>query len=303
MKSRNCTISVLRHDVVIKNICNGKVRRTDVATKINQPRPCCYLVDNRKNYLRLGPFKYDVRSVNPFRVVIHEFLDPYEIKQMKKHVLPRLSYNESRSLTVYSDSEAASFPDNYKAATIFLDEKENNLFSKMTRAVNRISKKIKMASHLILEKEDQTDNQFRASVYGLGGMAEEHSDAYGVESEKQLADKFQKYQKIGDLIATIMLYITDVSLGGGTYFSSEKYEDVIFPERGSALLWFNLRSSGFADSRQGHGGCPVAEGYKFTVTKWFHQYYQWKKFKCSGDTLKYIDVEQIITSSTRKLIK
>ena len=160
-----------------------------------------------------------------------------------------------------------------------------------------------MVSHLILEKEDQTDNQFRASVYGLGGMAEEHSDAYGVESEKQLADKFQKYQKIGDLIATIMLYITDVSLGGGTYFSSEKYEDVIFPERGSALLWFNLRSSGFADSRQGHGGCPVAEGYKFTVTKWFHHYYQWKKFKCSGDKLKYIDVEKIITSSTRKLIK
>ena len=124
MTSRNSTILVLRHDVAIKNICNGKVRRADAVTKIIQPRPCCYLVDNRKTYLRLGPFKYDVRSVNPFRVVIHEFLGPYEIKQMKKHVLPRLSYNESRSLTVYSDSEAASFPDNYKAATIFLDEKE-----------------------------------------------------------------------------------------------------------------------------------------------------------------------------------
>ena len=241
--------------------------------------------------------------MNPFRVVIHEFLDPYEIKQMKKHVLPRLSYNESRSLTVYSDSEAASFPDNYKAATIFLDGKEGNIFPKMTGAVDGISKKIQMASHLILDKEDQTNNQFRASVYGLGGMTEEHSDAYGVESEEQLADKFQKYQKIGDLLATIMLYITDVSLGARTYFSSEKYEDVIFPERGSALLWFNLRSSGSADSRQRHGGCPVAEGYKFTVTKWFHHYYQWKQFKCSGDKVKSIDVEEIITSSTRKVIK
>ena len=233
--------------------------------------------------------------------MIHEFLDPYEIKQMRKHVLPRLSYNESRSLTVYPDSEAASFPNNYKAATIFLDGKESNRFSKMTGVVNGISKKIKMASHLILDKEDLTNNQFRASVYGLRGMTEEHSDAYGVESEKELTDNYQKYCKIGDLIATMVLYITDVSLGVGTYFSSEKYEEVIFPERGSALLWFNLRSSGFEDSRQGHGGCPVAEGYKFTVTKWFHHYYQWKKFKCSGDTLKYIDVEQIITSSTRKL--
>ena len=48
----------------------------------------------------------------------------------------------------------------------------------------------------------------------------------------------------------MMLYITDVTLGGGTYFSSEKYEDVIFPERGSALLWFNLKSSGLEDFHQ-----------------------------------------------------
>ena len=302
MKSCNCTISVLRHDAVIKNVCNGKVQRTEVGAKSVKQKTFCYLVDNNHFYLRLGPFKYDVRCVNPFRVVIHESLNPYDVKHMKEHVFPRLSYNESKSLTVYSDSDAASFPDNYKAATIFLDEIGNNSFSTKIEVNNGISKKINMASHLIIDKEDEDNNQFRASVYGLGGMTEEHSDAYGVEGEKELASNYQYYHAIVDLIATMMLYITDVSLGGETYFSSTKYEEVVFPEMGSALLWFNLRSSGFEDPRQSHGGCPVAEGYKFTVTKWFHQYYQWKKFQCSGDKEKSIDVEQIITSSTRMWI-
>ena len=297
------SILVIRNDAAIKNICNGKFVRTNVESQRKQSRPFCYLVDNGYFHLRLGPFKYDVRSVNPFRVVIHEFLSPYEIRQMQEDVLPRLSYNESKSLTVYSDSDADLFPDTYKAATIFLDEIGNDPVSNMNGVMNGISKKIKMASHLKIEKEDQTDKQFRASVYGLGGMTEEHWDAYGVEGEKHFADNHRKYKKIGDLIATMMLYVTDVSIGGGTYFSSEKYEDVIFPERGAALLWFNLKSSGFADFRQGHGGCPVAKGYKFTVTKWFYQYYQWKKFKCSGHKEKYIDVEKIIKSSTRMVIK
>ena len=116
--------------------------RTEVGAQIRKANTFCYLVDNKHSHLRLGPFKYDVRSVNPFRAIIHEFLTPYEITQMTEHVFPRLSYNESKSLTAYSDSEDASFPDNYKAATVFLAETGDNLSSNINGVICGISNKI-----------------------------------------------------------------------------------------------------------------------------------------------------------------
>ena len=59
---------------------------------------------------------------------MHDFLTVYELDQITEHVFPRLTYNESQSLTVYSDSDAESFPDNYKAASIYLEDIENNPF-------------------------------------------------------------------------------------------------------------------------------------------------------------------------------
>ena len=231
--------------------------------------------------------------------MIHDFLTPFEIAKIKEQVFPRLTYNESQSLTVYSNSDTASFPDSYKAATIFLEKIENDRLPNKKDVMDGISKRIQQASYLIIKKEDRK-GEFRASVYGLGGMTEQHSDSYEVESGKEMTDMYKEYFKTGDVIATMMLYISDVPLGGGTYFSSKNYEDVVFPEKGSALLWFNLKSSGFTDWRQGHGGCPVAEGHKFAVTKWFHHYYQWKKFQCAGDKDKLIDMNKIIRSSTQK---
>ena len=73
-----------------------------------------------------------------------------------------------------------------------------------------------MASHLIINKEDQTDNIFRASVYGLGGITQEHSDAYGVKSGERFSNQYVEIYSTVDIIATMMLHITDVSVGGGT---------------------------------------------------------------------------------------
>ena len=54
----------------------------------------------------------------------------------------------------------------------------------------------------------------------------------------------------------------------------------MLPKEGSALLWMNLKSSGYRDEQQNHGGCPVAAGKKFIITKWFYNYFQYKKFPC-----------------------
>ena len=202
-------------------------------------------------------------------------------------------------MLIYSDSDEKEFPDNYKAASIFIQEIKNNHILNKTKVMDGIAKRIKLATHLIINRQEGT-GAFRASVYGLGGMTEQHSDSYGFESDEDMTDDFkQNFVRIGDYIATIMMYITDVPLGGGTYFSSKNYEDVVFPQKGSALLWFNLKSSGLKDWRQGHGGCPVAGGYKFAITQWIPHYDQWRKYQCVGDEKKIIHVENIIRSSTR----
>lgn len=38
---------------------------------------------------------------------------------------------------------------------------------------------------------------------------------------------------------------------------------VIFPQKGSALVWYNLYSSGEGDPRTKHAGCPVLVGNKW----------------------------------------
>ena len=68
--------------------------------------------------------------------------------------------------------------------------------------------------------------------------------------KRQLDPIYGHYRSTGDNLATIMLHIADVAFGGSTYFCSKGYEGSLSPEKGAALIWFNLKASGFADENQ-----------------------------------------------------
>lgn len=57
------------------------------------------------------------------------------------------------------------------------------------------------------------------------------------------------------------LQYSDVIEGGATAFPLIK--KVIFPKKGSALVWYNLFASGEGDPRTKHAGCPVLVGNKW----------------------------------------
>ena len=44
----------------------------------------------------------------------------------------------------------------------------------------------------------------------------------------------------------------------------------VTPRRGDALLFWSLKPTGELDRGSLHGGCPVLEGTKWVVTKWYH---------------------------------
>lgn len=57
--------------------------------------------------------------------------------------------------------------------------------------------------------------------------------------------------------------------GGATVFP---YLNVhVSPVKGTAVFWFNLKSSGASEHLSRHGGCPVLIGSKWLVNKWIHE--------------------------------
>ncbi|XP_039040275.1 probable prolyl 4-hydroxylase 4, partial [Hibiscus syriacus] len=71
----------------------------------------------------------------------------------------------------------------------------------------------------------------------------------------------------GHRIATVLMYLTNVTKGGETVFPEA---EVLKPKRGDALLFFSLYPNAIPDPSSLHAGCPVIEGEKWSATKWIH---------------------------------
>ena len=65
----------------------------------------------------------------------------------------------------------------------------------------------------------------------------------------------------GHRIATWLFYESDVEQGGATVFQKKGIS--LWPKKGSAVIWYNLKKSGEGDLNTRHAACPVLAG-----TKW-----------------------------------
>ncbi|XP_030243205.1 probable prolyl 4-hydroxylase 7 [Drosophila navojoa] len=65
---------------------------------------------------------------------------------------------------------------------------------------------------------------------------------------------------MNDRMATILIYLNDVTRGGGTIFPRAK--QAVHPEKGKLILWYNMNSNLDFEINSLHGACPVLIGRK-----------------------------------------
>lgn len=73
----------------------------------------------------------------------------------------------------------------------------------------------------------------------------------------------------GQRIATLIMYLNDVTCGGSTVFPEIGLD--VLPRKGHAVYFAYCDEAGALDVRTLHGGSPVGSGEKWIATKWFRQ--------------------------------
>jgi len=96
--------------------------------------------------------------------------------------------------------------------------------------------------------------------YEVGQEFKPHYDWFDPQADPS-------FYKKGQRTFTVTLYCNDVEEGGETYFTKLKYG--IKPEKGQAVVWYNLTDDLNGNTNTMHTGTPVLKGEKWIVTKWF----------------------------------
>ena len=102
--------------------------------------------------------------------------------------------------------------------------------------------------------------------YGTGGHYEPHVDYFGTLADSKWNDLYANY---GDRMATLLLYLNAVKSGGATVFPHLGIS--LWPQKGSAVFWYNLFQNGEGDDLTEHAACPVLTGSKWVSNFWIRE--------------------------------
>ena len=153
---------------------------------------------------------------------------------------------------------------------------ESKLVDKLSPRINWITR-LQTSRPLDVHQEGQEEEyeQLQIANYGIGGHYQSHQDPMFVYKDPEflvysVENKNGRPPYVtGDRLATFMLYLSEVPLGGWTAFP--RLGVAIAPTKGSAVFWYNLKSSGKSDMAMLHGGCPVVLGSKWVANKWIRE--------------------------------
>lgn len=240
-----------------EELCRGE--GIEVSKAMEKKLKCYYWNNHRHPRLILKPLKMEELYTLPHIVFFHEFVSDTEMVEIKRIAKPKLN-----RATVQNPLTGKLEHAKYRVSkSTWLEEHEGD--KKTVAAVNQ---RIGDATGLSMS----TAEMLQIANYGVGGQYEPHYDCARIE------DAGQFEEAIGNRIATLLIYMTDVAEGGYTVFLPPKI--AVKPEKGGAAFWHNLYPSGDVDLRTRHAACPVLTGIKWVSNKWIHERDQEFKRKC-----------------------
>ncbi|KAM7408495.1 hypothetical protein PAMA_002292 [Pampus argenteus] len=246
-KPKKVSQSLLPERKKYEMLCRGEGIKM---TPRRQSRLFCRYYDNNHNpkYV-LAPIKQQDEWDRPYIVRYIDVISDKEIEKVKQLAKPRL-----RRATISNPITGVLETASYRVSkSAWLTGYEDPM-------IETINQRIEDLTGL----EMDTAEELQVANYGVGGQYEPHFD-FGRKDEP---DAFKELGT-GNRIATWLFYMSDVSAGGATVFPD--VGAAVWPQKGSAVFWYNLFPSGEGDYSTRHAACPVLVGNKWVSNKWIHE--------------------------------
>ncbi|XP_039431116.1 prolyl 4-hydroxylase subunit alpha-1-like [Culex pipiens pallens] len=212
-------------------------------------------------FLRLAPLKQEVVNLDPFVAVYHDAASDAEITKVIELGRPRIN----RSMV--GDAAKKEVSKSRTSQNSWLTDYDHPVVAALSRRTKDMA----------LGLDETAYESLQVNNYGIGGHYLPHYDWSREENP---------YPELntGNRIATLMFYLSDVEEGGATVFPHLGVG--VFPKKGTAIFWYNLRASGKGDEKTLHGACPVLIGSKWVANKWIHERHQEFVRPCDPDPEK-----------------
>ncbi|XP_039550752.1 prolyl 4-hydroxylase subunit alpha-1-like [Pimephales promelas] len=221
-------------------LCRGDVDET--ISKRQRALSCRYSTGGGNPRLMYAPVKEEVEWDEPRIIRYHDIISDREMEILKNISRPQLSRSEVNR-------------DGISKLRV-----SQSVFLSVDPVEAGVSQMIGDATGLSME----TAEPLLVQNYGIGGRYEPHLDAFGIENDR---------------IATFLIYLSDVEIGGATVFP--KVGVAVQPKKGSAVFWYNLHRNGERNWNTLHAGCPVLMGNKWVANKWISGFGQEFRSPCS----------------------
>uniref|UniRef100_A0A6A7FYS9 procollagen-proline 4-dioxygenase n=2 Tax=Hirondellea gigas TaxID=1518452 RepID=A0A6A7FYS9_9CRUS len=248
------------------DLCRGNTLLTPEALSTLH----CRYEHRGSKFLLLMPAKVEYHHPSPAGLVtFHDVLSDAETIAIKKLAHPVMV----RAMVQGVEGKGNTVSSTRTSKVAWLDESLDPL-------MDRISRRIEQLTGLSMDQTREHSEMLQVANYGIGGHYNPHHDYLLVDkTPEELANINPREVLMGDRVATFMFYLSDVTRGGATAFP--RMGVAVWPKRGSAAFWFNLRRSGAANDHTLHGACPVVHGSKWVSNKWIRERGQFNTRPCS----------------------
>lgn len=235
-------------------LCRGKeIRPANMTRKLK-----CFYGTSDSVWLKIGPFKIEENSHDPYHVIIHDMLYDNECDKITQFLGPMLDFPPGRMNGRKSKND-------WTMKNCWPKENQNEELQKLNRRLEHIS-------GLHANSYKNYSEPYMCGNYGIGGHYWLHPD-YHFASEKHYHP-----MSSGNRVATILTILENPIAGGATVWP---YAGIsVFGKKGAALFWHNTFSSDIPDKYTRHVACPVLLGQKWIGNKWVGYNAQWNGRKC-----------------------